>query len=356
MRPTTFARGLLCTLATAAGSLLLPAAAQAAEPGQIVIEKTDQFADPVAGAVFEALLSDGDGRFEPDAGDGDAKAAECTSDAAGRCVLGPVAPGGYFVRELSAPTGYTGDERVRGPIAIAEGATVVIDRATDLDGDGVSDGFLNVRQVPVGTLTVSVEGGDPTFVLDPAEIPPFELDEGESATFGVIPAGFYNLRMTRLDNDLEFDAIDCGGDEIDVNLANRSVNFAITGGDTVACTFVVSDDDVDSYDSYDDDPGDSGFDFATPFTDAGDAAATPGDSGDGGSGSRELQPSGEELVVAGTGPGVSGAAVESGPGVLSELPRTGTAVGDLTMVGALLLALGTVAVLARPRRGTPHRP
>ncbi len=347
------ARSLAGTLAGTVCALLLAAPAQAAEPGRIVIEKTDQFADPVAGAVFEAFASDGDGVFEPDQAGGDAKATECTSDAGGTCALGPLVAGEYFVRELSAPAGYTGDSRVRGPVAVAEGLTVVIDRATDLDGDGVSDGFLNVRAVPVGSLSVTVEGAGAKFALDPAEVGAFSLGEGESATLSDLPSGFYTLTMTDLEDDLVLDAIDCGGDEIDVNLDNRSVNFAITGEDTVACTFAVSGgDDADSYDTYDDDPGDPDFDFDTPFGGADDpeTSAPTLDPGSSTAGISQPPSAGDPASAFAGETAAPGPASEFAPAALTELPRTGGPARHLTATGVGLVVVGVPATLAGRRR------
>ena len=342
--------GILCAV------LAFAAPAQAAEPGQILIVKTDQFADPVAGAVFEAFLSDGDGSFEPDEVDGDAKAAECTSAADGECILGPLTAGDYFVRELSAPEGYTGDDGVRGPLAVTDGAAVVIDRATDLDGDGVSDGFLNVRDVPPGRLTVSVEGGDPEFTLDPAEVDPFVLEEGESATFDDLPPGSYTLTMTDLEDDLVLDAISCGGDELDADTTHRFVTFVITAEHPIRCVFTVSEEDGDPYDTYDDDPGDPDFDFDAPFDDAGDpgSPAPSADRSGTPAGATAELPDGQ-LTTAGVTvdqPALRPAG-DQAPATLAELPRTGLPADDLAGAGVRLVLLGTVAVLAGRRRRLP---
>jgi hypothetical protein len=97
---STVARSIACTLGAAICAIFPASPAHAQEPGQIVIVTTDQFADPVVGAVFEALASDLDGFFEPNDPDGDPGVAECTTDAAGECVLGPLSAGEYYVREL----------------------------------------------------------------------------------------------------------------------------------------------------------------------------------------------------------------------------------------------------------------
>jgi hypothetical protein len=184
------ARSIACTLGAAICTMLPASPAHAQEPGQIVIVKTDQFADPVAGAVFEALASDLDDSFEPNDPDGDPGVAECTTDADGECVLGPLTAGEYYVRELSAPPGYERDDAFR-LVDVTEGASVVIDRATDLDGDGLSDGFLNVRDVPDGNDpydTYDDDPGDPAFdfetPFDDADADPAPVDEPVAATAG----------------------------------------------------------------------------------------------------------------------------------------------------------------------------
>ncbi|MGH9038826.1 MAG: prealbumin-like fold domain-containing protein [Acidimicrobiia bacterium] len=345
------ARSLACTLAGAVAGILPATPAHAAE-GRILIVKTDQFAEPVAGAVFEAFLSDGDGSFEPDEVDGDAKAAECTSENDGECNLGPLADGDYFVRELSAPAGYLGDTGVRGPIPVVEDDVVVIDRATDLDGDGQSDGFLNVRDIIVGSLVVSVEGGDPTFELDPPVLGPFILGEGESATFTNLPQGEYTLTVTDLEDGTVLDAIDCGDAEIASDLPGQSVTFEISPEETVECTFTVSEIEDDDYDGYDDDPGDPDFDFEPPFVEAGDPD-TPPPAADPGAGAAGVNtpPTGDPgLIVSGaTGtPATPGS--DTIPGTYAELPRTGVAVAATSALGAALVALGGLATWAGARR------
>ncbi len=186
---STVARSIACALAATVWCILPAFPAHAQEPGQIVIVKTDQFADPVAGAVFEALASDGDDSFEPNEVDGDPGLAECTTDPDGECVLGPLTAGEYYVRELSAPPGYERDDAFR-LVHVTEGATVVLDRATDLDGDGISDGFLNVRDVapPDGDDpddTYDDDPGDPDFDFET----PFDDADGNQPAPADEPAG-----------------------------------------------------------------------------------------------------------------------------------------------------------------------
>ena len=171
MTSSTFVRTIACGLAATTCGLLTALPAYAQEPGEIRIVKTDQFADPVVGAVFQAFASDGDIGFEPEDPDGDPLVAECTTDAAGECVLGPLPAGEYFVREFSAPAGYERDDAFRF-VTVEEGTTLVIDRATDLDGDGISDGFLNVRDETPGD-----GGSDPydTYDDDPGD-PDFDFE------------------------------------------------------------------------------------------------------------------------------------------------------------------------------------
>lgn len=216
--------------------------------------------------------------------------------------------------------------------------------------DGPCEPLTVGSPVVGGDLTVAVVGGDPDFALSPAAVAPFTLDVDESVTFEDIPADEYVLTMTDLEAGLVLDAITCGAATVSVDLADRSVTFALADGAAVTCTFTVSeaDDPDDPYDTYDDDPGDPDFDFDTPF-DAGDDADEPptqvaADNGSGAQPGSDPAPS----ILGESFPGIPEGVV---PAALDQLPRTGSGVADAAVAGSLLVGLGAlVSVLSRRRR------
>src|SRR6185295_4293356 len=72
-------------------------------------------------------------------------AGTCVTDIAGACTIPNLQPGNYWVKEISAPAGYTASTAVIGPIAVAAQQNVVINGLTDVTGDGINDGFVNFR-------------------------------------------------------------------------------------------------------------------------------------------------------------------------------------------------------------------
>jgi LPXTG-motif cell wall-anchored protein len=255
---------------------------------------------------------------------------------------GLLPPGTYSVAEV-VPAGWDLTAAVcddgSPPGAISLGA-----------GETVTCTFLN--QADAGDLTVRVVGGDPTFTLTPAVVPPFTLDPGESISFTDLPTGAYTLTMTDLEAGLVLDAIDCDPEEISFSLAGRSVTFTIVDDASITCTFTVSGaDDDDDYDTYDDDPGDADFDFDTPFDDDDPAAAVQvaGNNNSNQTSNQQPteQPQGSLAILPETAaqPGQ-----DTAPAALDTLPRTGSGAGGATVAGGLFLILGGLATVVGRRR------
>ncbi|MGH8976027.1 MAG: hypothetical protein ACRD0C_22800, partial [Acidimicrobiia bacterium] len=148
-------------------------------------------------------------------------------------------------------------------------------------------------------------------------------------------------------------------------------------GEVVTCTF--TDEALPpppppggGYDTYDDDPGDPGFDFDSPFDDAGAGpVGTVADTGDdpatdvAGTDLTANSPETASAPAADAGMtdvgGVdqswsdeadTGAVLDPAvlPQALSHLPRTGMAIDQAIGLGLLLMAVGVVILLLRPRR------
>ncbi|MGH9042048.1 MAG: Calx-beta domain-containing protein, partial [Acidimicrobiia bacterium] len=196
------------------------------------------------------------------------------------------------------------------------------------------------------SLTIAVEGGDPTFTIDGPVDDTVVVDPGEAVTLTDLPAGAYTITLVDPD-DIVVDAIDCDPEELAVDLDDRAVTINVAPGVDTSCLFTISDDG-----DYEDYPGDDDFDFDTPFDNGDDtdpgtdtAAVNPPQS--------EPAVAGDQLGTAGTNPGPAADPANDGslPTALDTLPRTGLA-GGLTLAGTLLLTAGALATLLGRRRRT----
>jgi uncharacterized surface anchored protein len=86
-------------------------------PGMLSVLKVDDIDDePLAEAVFDLVLDDGDGVYEADE---DTVVGTCVTNETGTCSVGDLDFGTYFWVETAAPTGYElPDEPVSEPIVI----------------------------------------------------------------------------------------------------------------------------------------------------------------------------------------------------------------------------------------------
>lgn len=114
--------------------------------GQIVVHKVDDGnpAHPLAGAVF-GLFTDAAGTVQ---------VGSCTSQDDGTCTFGSVAPSppAFYVKELSAPAGYSPSATIAGPITVDERETVDVQTPFVNPRD---TGFLRI------TKTLEDENGNP---------------------------------------------------------------------------------------------------------------------------------------------------------------------------------------------------
>jgi hypothetical protein len=178
-------------------------------------------------------------------------------------------------------------------------------------------------------------------------------DDGVNNSGALVP-GSYSVAESVPDG-WTLDSVSCVNQDGEVE---DPANIVLTAGETVTCVFidVLEEDDDDGYDQY---PGDSDFDFDTPFDNAGDPvapapAATVGgtNAGDANVGIQQPQ-SGDLLAVAGdTQPAPAG---DAAPSALGELPRTGAGIRDLTMLAGVMVLIGGLVLLAKPRRRTAHQ-
>lgn len=147
--------------------------------GSITVLKQDQNGDPLGGAVF--------GLFDNSAGSGSPLDTCTTSVVDGLCTFSNVSPGTYWVKEISAPTGYAIDETTTREVTVANFQDV------DLTGDPFTNtfqqGFVEINKVlhdSEGDVVVpsdnSVLAGT-TFVVYKDDNPANgELDSGEEVT------------------------------------------------------------------------------------------------------------------------------------------------------------------------------
>lgn len=121
-------------------------------PGTLIVHKVDDTDDePLAGAMFDLVLDDGDGVYE--AGE-DTVVGGCTTNATGTCSVGDLDFGTYFWVETAAPTGYElPDDPVSGPVTID---------AQNVGGDPAVVTFRDPRVLSeLAVLKLAEDTGDP---------------------------------------------------------------------------------------------------------------------------------------------------------------------------------------------------
>ena len=229
----------------------------------------------------------------------------------------------------------------------ANSTTSVPDRTANIileAGETVTCTFVNVLEAQEGTIivrkVVDQYDTDQEFPFDASyDDDGFSLEAGEENLSEGLPAGTYSVEELVPDGwDLESAVCSDGSP------ANAIV---LDADETVVCTF--TNEREPDYD------GDTDDDFDSPFDDAGDPG-TPAPTGDtaGDNGQTGQQP------APAPAPAPQPAVVPenttridpdpAGPAPLNELPRTGQGLERATLMGAMFLALGGIAVTAGRRR------
>ena len=309
------------------------------ETGRIFVEK--QTDPPGATQVFEFTAN-----F-------DADGFSLTDDGVNNS--GALVPGSYSVAE-SVPAGWTLES-----VSCVNQDGEVEDPANILltAGETVTCLFIDVQNPEPGRIIVEKESDEydtgtefpfaSNFDGNLGDGADFSLEVGESFDSGLLDPGIYAVS----------ELVPAGWDLVSAVCSDGSPVAAIVlgPGETVTCTFTNAlEEDDDGYDQY---PGDSDFDFDTPFDNAGDPVApaptaTVGgtNAGDTNVGTQQPQ-SGDLLAVAGdTQPAPAG---DAAPSALGELPRTGAGIRDLTMLAGVMVLIGGLVLLAKPRRRTAHQ-
>lgn len=145
-------------------------------PSELTVEKLDAADEaPLAGAVFDLVLDDGDSVYESDI---DAVVDSCTTGDDGICTIGDLDFGTYFWVETTAPVGYgLPDNPVSDPIDVdASNAGTAFDVVTFLDPRLPTE--LAVLKVEEGTDT-PLAGGVFELYLDDGDGVGDEPDEGD---------------------------------------------------------------------------------------------------------------------------------------------------------------------------------
>jgi len=191
-------------------------------------------------------------------------------------------------------------------------------------------------------------GATQVFQFD-ADYGDFSLVDGGVNNSGPLAPGTYSVDEI-VPSGWTLESVTCVNQD---GVAQDPAAIVLTAGETVTCTFVDVREPDDDYDQY---PGDSDFDFDTPFDDSSDPVIpSPETTVAGTVADPAPQTQSDDLLtVAGATDLQPAPAGDAAPTALAELPRTGAGVRHLVVAG-LMLIIGGLALLARPRRRNLHQ-
>lgn len=213
--------------------------------GSIKIVKFDDSDNLLGGATFQVWADDGDGVFDDTL---DTFVDDCTTEVDdtstdfGTCEVGSLNPGDYFVLESAAPTGYTADPDVVGPITVGLLEQVVIDGTTDVDGDGLDDRFVNIRtqyRLTISPDDTNLVNNDHTFTalleISTDGGTTFNPVAGQTLTFEL--AGVGTVVDVAPDGLTPDQCVTAAAPAEDVGECTITINSLVTGLSTVTVTF-----------------------------------------------------------------------------------------------------------------------